>query len=392
MKQAAIIATAVMAILHPISASAVSLLKDKNNTIDGKGIFGVAVVNTNNETHLVSAGSRVHLDATHKLKDDLTIFGTFEWGVNIVGDNQIAFNNDSLVEKQNSDFFYNRESYVGFKSPKYGSLAFGKLYGAWFDVVQDTDNGAVWDGNAAGSNTYLSDGNVNGVGRAEQAIQYRNQFGGLSVALQMQVMNDKFSMADLNPFPFSHNMNSPVEKYSVEYGNTYGVGLRYKLNPLFTITAGYNRGEFDLTNQKGASINKVDDIYGGGVVFGNWLKPGFFAAANYSIGHNHDVDNIGRLLPETKGLESSFSYLFDNNFRVYVQYDDYNAGQEYQRAYHGDNFERKNVITSLQYQYDQQLLIYVENRTDLSDFKGKHEQAMSVYDDDGVAAGFKYIF
>ena len=269
---------------------------------------------------------------------------------------------------------------------------FGKQYGAWFDVVRNTDYGAVWDGNAAGSNTFLSDGNVNGVGRAEQAIQYRNQFGSLSVALQMQVKHDKFTALDINPFPIPNNTSTDTKKYNVEYGNTYGVGLRYAFNPMITVTAGYNRGEFDLTNSKESIMNEVDDIYGGGAVFGDWLKPGIYAAANYNISHFHDVDNIGRMLPETKGIESVVSYLFDNNFRVYLQYDDMKTGDKYQQIYNGDKFERRNVITSLQYQYDPQLLIYLENRTDLSNFKGEHEKAMSVYDDDGIAAGFKYTF
>ena len=395
MKQTIILATAISAILYSVSASAIDLYKDKSNSVTASGAIGVAVVNTNDETHLVNGGSKIHLDFSHALKNDFNVIGTFEWGVNLVGDNQIAFNNDSLVEQQNGDFFYNRLGYVGFSHPKYGSLTFGKQWGAWYDVVMDTDYGAVWDGNASGTYTFLSDGDLNGVGRAEQAIQYRNQFGGLSVALQMQVKHDEFTMDDMNPFPMADmDSNTKVkgQGYTAEYGNTYGVGLRYQLTKMFTVTAGYNRGEFDINNDNGSKMSEVDDIYGGGVVFGDWLKPGFYAAANYSVSQYHDVDNIGRMLPEAKGIEAVTSYLFDNNFRVYVQYDDLNAGDKYQQAYDGDKFERQNVITSLQYQYDPQLLIYLENRTDLSNFKGQHEKAMSTFDDDGVALGFKYSF
>ncbi len=395
MKQTVIIATAVSAILYSASASAVDLYQDRSNSVTASGAIGVAVVNTNDETHLVNNGSKVHLDFSHALKNDVSVIGTFEWGVNPVGDNQIAFNNDSLVERQNSDFFYNRLGYVGFSHSKYGSLTFGKQWGAWYDVVMDTDYGAVWDGNASGTYTFLSDGDLNGVGRAEQAIQYRNRFGGLSVALQMQVKDDHFTMDDLKAFPVAGmNKNADVNgrNFTSEYGNTYGAGLRYKLSPVFTVTAGYNRGEFDIDYGNSEKMNEVDDIYGGGVVLGDWMKPGFYAAANYSVSRYHDVDNIGRILPRAKGVEAVTSYLFDNNFRIYVQYDDLNAGDKYRQAYDGDKFERQNVITSLQYQYDPQTLIYLENRTDLSHFTGQHENAMSVYDDDGVALGVLYSF
>ena len=319
MKQTVILATAVSAILYSVSASAIDLYKDKSNSVTASGAIGVAVVNSNDETHLVNGGSKVHLDFNHALKNDLNVIGTFEWGVNPVGDNQIAFNNDSLVEQQNGDFFYNRLGYVGFSHPKYGSLTFGKQWSAWYDVVMDTDYGAVWDGNASGTYTFLSDGDLNGVGRAEQAIQYRNQFDGLSVALQMQVKHDEFTMDDMNPFPMADmDSNTKVkgQGYTAEYGNTYGVGLRYQLTKMFTVTAGYNRGEFDINNDNGSKMSEVDDIYGGGVVLGDWLKPGFYAAANYSVSQYHDVDNIGRMLPEAKGVEAVTSYLFDNNFRI----------------------------------------------------------------------------
>ncbi|MCL1077819.1 porin [Parashewanella spongiae] len=397
-----ILATTLATILVAPSISAMPIYSDHINSVTGYGALGVSVINTNDQTELVNGGSSVGLNFSHKLESGWDVIGQFEWGVNPVGESKIVFNSDSLVEQLDGDFFYNRIGYVGFKHDKYGTVTFGKQWGAWFDVVKDTDYGAVWDGNAAGVNTFLSDGGINGVGRSEQTIQYRNVYDNLSIALQMQIKKDSFDINENNgnsPFPQMGTRNQQKividndgRMSEVEYGNTYGVSMRYIINPDFTITAGYNRGEFDVNHVNGGQTSEIDDIYGAGIVYGKWKHVGLYAAANYSQSHYHDTDNIGRILPESEGVEAVVSYLFKNDIRAYVQYDVLNAGTEYQKAYSGDNFLRENVIASLQFQWDPQTLIYLEERFDFSDFNGAHKSAMEPYDDGGIAVGLKYKF
>ncbi len=397
-----ILATTLATILVAPSISAMQIYSDNTNSVTAYGAIGATVINTNSQTELVNGGSRVGLNFSHKLDSGWDVIGKFEWGINPVGTSKIVFNSDSLIEQQDGDFFYNRIGYVGFKHDKYGAITFGKLWGAWFDVVKDTDYGAVWDGNAAGVNTFLSDGGINGVGRSEQTIQYRNTFDNLSIALQMQVKQDTFDINEQDgnsPFPQIGTVNqtkmvtdSDDQMSEVDYGNTYGLSTRYIINPDITVTAGYNRGEFDVNHIDGGVTADIDDIYGAGIIYGNWKTSGFYAATNYSQSHYHDTDNIGRMLPEAQGVETVVSYLFENNLRAFVQYDKLNAGTEYQQAYSGDHFQRENVIASLQFQWDPQTLVYLEGKVDFSDFDGAHKAAMQAYDDDGIAIGVKYKF
>ena len=51
----------------------------------------------------------------------------------------------------------------------------------------------MWDGNATGVYTYnKGDGGVNGTGRSDKTVQYRNSFGNLHVAIQAQLKTDDF--------------------------------------------------------------------------------------------------------------------------------------------------------------------------------------------------------
>ncbi|WP_133407503.1 porin [Parashewanella tropica] len=384
------LATAVAGLMLSPVVFAAQLYDNGNTSITGSGAIGAAVVNTNSKTEVINGGSKVHLDFTHKLQNDWKVFGAYEWGVSLAGSPELKVNNDALVSDQKSDFFYNRLGYVGLSHPVYGSLAIGKMWSAWWDVVKDTDNGAIWDGLAAGVYTFKSDGGVNGVGRSDQTIQYRNTFGNLSVAVQAQVKENDFKIDPTSPnSPFPAKGTVPA---NIAYKNTYGIGLRYKVVPMVTVTAGYNRGKFDIAYNNGSKASDVDKIYGGGIVYGDWDTAGFYAAANYNQTTYHDVDNIGRLIPKSKGVEAEAAYLLDNGLRFYVEYDVLNAGNDYKQAYAGDTFKRANIIGSLQYQVDPQTLLYVEGRVDKSDFKGTHETAMKPADDDGIGVGIKYSF
>ena len=66
-------------------------------------------------------------------------------------------------------------------------MSFGKVWGAYYDVVAGTDNALVWGGFASGAYSLDGSGGIDGVGRADKAIQYRNSLGNLSFALQAQL-------------------------------------------------------------------------------------------------------------------------------------------------------------------------------------------------------------
>lgn len=400
MKRSTIAVSLLTALVVP-NVLAVELYKDQNATINASGNISVAGVHHNDETEFVNNGSRIHIDATHNIMggegmmSGWSVMGVFEWGINPIGDNELVFNNNSLFEKDKNDFIYNRLGYIGLMHDKYGSLTFGKQWSPWHDVVKDTDQGMVFDGDASGAATFKGDGAINGVGRSDQAIQYRNTFGNLSIALQAQIKQDSFDIV-VNRGELRYPLIEPHvpvgTKVKVEHNNTYGGSIKYQLPMNLMFTAGYNTGKFEVKSLLGRDHSRTDKIYGAGLVYGDWDSQGFFAAVNANKNEFHDTDNIGRIIPKSTGFESAFAYHFDNGLRVLLEYNQLEADDSYQQNFNGDKFKRENVIGSLQYQWDSHVLVFIEGRLDQSDFEGRFKYRMHEQDDDSVAVGLKYSF
>jgi outer membrane pore protein F len=93
-----------------------------------------------------------------------------------------------------------------------------------------------------------------------------------------------------------------------------------------------------------------------------------------------------------------FSYKFDNDIRAFVSYNVLDAGSNYviQPNYNADPndvFKRQFVVVGLHYLFDPQTVIYIETRSDFSDFTSadKVQQArMEMSEDDGIAIGLRY--
>ena len=325
-----------------------------------------------------------------------------EWGINPFGNTDIVYNSNSTFASQSSDFLNNRLGYVGLAHDTYGSITIGKQWGAWYDVVYNTNYGFVWDGNASGTYTYnKADGAVNGTGRGDKTVQYRNSFGDFSFALQAQLKQDEFEVDELpsasNPiFPTPDFMNAKVAGANVkgavttvEYNYTYGGAATYNVTDMLTLTAGFNLGEFEATTSTGKRLTETDSIYGVGATWGNWDAEGVYAAFNVNKQEFHDTDNIGRMMPEAWGLESLASYKFENGIRTFVSYNILEAGDEYEAAY-DSVFKRQFAVAGVHYVWDSNTVLYLEGRKDFSDFSGANEEMMAKSEDDGIAIGIRY--
>jgi hypothetical protein len=145
-------------------------------------------------------GSRVGFDLRFKVKK-VTYFATSELGINMFR-NDVSFRAEAstdggfltLDQGQANQVFATRSGYIGADFGKGGQLTIGKQWGAYYDVSGYADRFNVFGGQA--SNTYNggTDGGLTGTGRADQAVVYRNKFGPLSIAGQLQfrsVANDE---------------------------------------------------------------------------------------------------------------------------------------------------------------------------------------------------------
>ncbi|PIW61214.1 porin [Shewanella sp. CG12_big_fil_rev_8_21_14_0_65_47_15] len=396
-----LVATALAAIFLAPTVSAIEIYKDDKNAVEIGGFIDVRVINTQGETEVVNGASRINFGFSRELTHGWNAFAKLEWGVNPVGSSDIVYNN--RFESVQDEFFYNRLGYAGISNDEYGTISIGKQWGAWYDVVYNTNYGFVWDGNAAGVYTFnKDDGAVNGVGRGDKLVQYRNAFGDVSFAVQAQLKNSSFYTCDIEDITEeaceARWNQGEADAQQVTYNYTYGGAVTYNATDMLSLMAGINRGEFDIDYGNGAQKTAVDLIYGAGITWGNFDSNGFYAAANVNKQENHDTDNIGRLIKDAYGVETLVSYKFDNGLRPFISYNLLDAGKDYViqpnfNADPNDVFKRQFVVAGLHFVWDPSTVLYVEARKDFSDFTSankEQEARMSLSEDDGIAIGIRY--
>lgn len=396
-----LVATALAAIFLAPSVSAIEIYKDDKNAVEIGGFIDVRVINTQGETEVVNGASRINFGFSRELTNGWNAFAKLEWGVNPVGSSDIVYNN--RFESVQDEFFYNRLGYAGLSHDQYGTITIGKQWGAWYDVVYSTNYGFVWDGNTAGVYTFnKDDGAVNGVGRGDKTVQYRNAFGDFSFAVQAQLKNSSFFTCDIENITENECearwIEGGADAQQVTYDYTYGGALTYKVTEMLSVSAGVNRGEFDIDYGNGDQKTAVDLIYGAGITWGNFDNNGLYIAANVNKQENHDTDNIGRLIKDAQGAETLVSYKFDNGLRPFISYNVLDAGKDYViqpnfNADPNDVFKRQFVVVGLHFVWDPNTVLYVEARKDYSDFTSAdkvQEARMSLSEDDGISIGIRY--
>ncbi|MBE0419912.1 porin [Pseudoalteromonas nigrifaciens] len=391
-----------VSILAAPAVSAVEVYKDDKNAVSIGGYIDVRAINTQNQTEIVNGASRINFAFKRQLKNDWEALALIEWGVNPVGNSDIVYNN--RFESIQDEFLYNRLGYAGLSNDKYGQITIGKQWGSWFDVVYATNYSYVWDGNAAGVYTYnKDDGAVNGTGRGDKTLQYRNTYNDFEFSVQTQLKNSEFYTCDVSNITEAQCQTKweagDATAQKVEFNYTFGGAVTYNVTNMLTLTAGINRGEFDLHFGDGTTRSVEDIIYGAGIIWGNINAPGLYAAANINKNENHDTDNLGRLIKEAVGIETFVSYRFDNDFRPFIAYNLFDAGDDYViqpnfNADPNDVFKRQFAVIGVHYLLDDNTQLYIEARKDFGDFESanKEQQAlMEQSEDDGIAIGFRYI-
>ena len=395
-----LVASALAAVIFVPTASAIEVYKDDKNAVEIGGWIDARVINTQGATEVENGSSRINFGFTRDMGEGWKTFAKIEWGVNLVGNSEItnsSNNGGNEFTSESNDFLSTRLGYVGLAHDAYGSLTIGKQWGAWYDVVYNTNLVNTWDGNASGTYTLnKADGAINGTGRGDKTVQYRKAFGDFSFAVQTQLKQDSFDLYEGDNFPgFSDGSAVPTQNKiaTVEYNNTYGASATYNLTEDFTLTAGANVGEFEATYLTGNTVSETDLIFGAGATWGEFNGKGFYGAINVNKQEYHDTDNLNRYIPEAWGMESLFSYKFDNGLRPLVGYNILEAGDEYGNAYNGDVFKRQFALVGLHYVWDDNTMLYLEARKDFSDFTSSdkvQQAAMEFSEDDGISIGIRY--
>ena len=147
----------------------------------------IAALDTDGYREIRNNSSRLGLRGSKRLTDGIEAFGRAR-GRGQSGQ-PIARSCRAEIPARRSDRAarpcFSRLGYVGLDTG-IGSFAWGKQWSAYYDVAVFTDQFPLWSGVATGAFAAGTDGGVSGTGRSEQALQYREARGPVSVALQMQ--------------------------------------------------------------------------------------------------------------------------------------------------------------------------------------------------------------
>lgn len=387
-----LLATAVAVLFTAPSVSAIELYKDAATDATLGGYLGLRVLNQGSTTQMFNGSSRINFNFSRQLNNGWTAFSTLEWGIEPFGNTEFVYNNDSQVAAETSDLFYNRLAYAGLKHDTYGSLSFGKQWSSWYNnVVGGTDNAYVWGGAAGGAYSLNGSGNLDGSGRADNAIQYNLSLGRFSLSLQTQVQDNSVSLLT----------ESANIAHKAVFNNTYGGALSYAITDKLRVAIGGNFGKVDLYGKEGNTEFKFgkdvnDEIFGGSVTWGNFSDQGWYFSANYNRNKHHDSDVKGRIMPKAYGVEAFVSYLFDNGFQPYLAYNGLTSRADYR--FGGKlvtDSDEQYYIVGAAYLWDPALLTYIEAQFDGGRYVAKdilranNDEAVA---DNAVAVGLRYTF
>jgi len=283
---------------------------------------------------------RVGTSLSRNLDNGFQAFGQLELGVHIIEGTE--FNNDASTSSEfikdpfkERDAITSRLAILGIRHAKYGSISFGKQWGAYYDIAAYTDNFVVFGGSASGTYAGNSDGGWKGTGRANKSVLYRNNFNNFSLAIQSQLIGG------------SHN---------------YGASIQYKTPINLLIGAAYNSAEIREEYR-----NFITDIgpNSSNFIFGlKYAKNKIGAALTYSL-HDDEfiqLDESTVISFPTYGLESLISYQHSNKLTV-------QAGFNYMKetsknSYFDTEYKLMHYILDINYNLDDYVKIYMSGRID----------------------------
>ncbi|GLP96929.1 porin [Paraferrimonas sedimenticola] len=380
------LSSAVSVALAAPAAQAIEVFNDGKNSVGIGGYADVRVLNTQGKTEVADGTSRINFDFNRNMGRGWDLQAKMEWGVNLVGNTDISLTGD-YVHTRSGDFLNNRLGFVKVGHEKYGSISAGKQWGVYYDVVAATDIPHIWAGTSSGVYTFNGDGGLNGTGRADKALQYRNEWGNFKLGLQVQARNSADEVRDLQEVPAPLPSTGNVYRIqSITYNSTYGASARYQATDKLEVGVAYNQGEFEGRFLDGTPLNATDKIAAFGSSYGGMYDEGLYLAFNVNQAEFHEVDNEGRIIPKSTGAEALVSYALDGGWVPFLMMNYLKADEEsYKRDYEGDTFERSFITGGVHYQWDKNTILYIEGRKDFS----KVPDAQKKVEDDGIGIGIR---
>jgi predicted porin len=380
-------ASTLMVTILPYSAQALELYNDGKTTFNFNGNIAVHVLNEDGETEMMDGFSRYMFSFTRQLTNDWTAFSYLEYGVQVSSTNgHMDYNNNALTATGTpEDNTWLRLGYVGMSHNLYGSISMGKQWGVTYDVNGITDIQDIFDASSAGVYNFGTDGGYSGVGRAEQAIQYRNTFGNLSVGLQYQAVDESISITELVVSPQSGLGEG--SDYRMNFSNSAGVFLTYKAPYNLGLGIGYNTADIKLSSLSQISEKYEDTLLTGHLTYGTNGDQGLYVAAVFSEMENHEINDLNQVMSKAQGIELYGAYRFANNFTAIVTYNSL-KDQSSVTDPSGGLYHKEYSTVGVQYHWAEDFYIYSHVKFDNS----RCANQLLDKGDNAIGIGFAYSF
>jgi predicted porin len=285
--------------------------------------------------------SRVGVLVSHENAHGFTVLGCGEWQVNLV-DNSREFNLESAsrefsrleFEGDPQESFITRQGYVGLSYLRFGTVTFGKQWGAYYDVAEYTDWFNVFGAEATGTYNAGTAGGVTGTGRPEKAVIYRNHVENLQVAAQIQLKGE--TTHDVDSYGFS-------ARYGFDFGLSLGVA--------------HNLEKVDEASLSLLGLNEDPRATVMGVKYENGP---FYAAFTYTNQDNNETVNVGdtTVVFDGTGLEFYAHYNVTESLRLTTGFNSLDPEELDPRV--DEDFEIKYGVVGAQYNFTESAFAFAE--------------------------------
>ncbi|WP_028117343.1 porin [Ferrimonas senticii] len=368
-----------------LTAAATTIYDDGANQIKLGGHAGLLLVDGGGDLRLADSSTRINLQFLRPLSAEWQVEAKLEWGFNLVDAGEsVTLTGDSIQASREDSFLFNRLGYIAVKHQQYGRFSAGKQWGVYYDVAQYTDNFMVSGGLALGVYNFDTDGGLSGTGRADSAIQYRNSWHGVDIALQYQARTEA-EVSVLEP--------SGCDSATPAVGCDANDDLMVSYDDSYAAAIGYHWQQWYL----GSAINysRIDSSRIGGVTkeqaivatlaYGQLYQPGFHGALSAAVSEAHELDQNNRLF-DAKGAELLLSWTLANGLTLIGGLNSLQSDDSQYEIANGD-FKRELYIAGVHYRWQQSLIVFIEGKLDNSEFgfSGEDEENL-------VAAGVRFYF
>lgn len=376
---------AIISCYFPV-AQGLELFNDNKSTLDFTGNLSVYYINSGDITEVNDGFSRYTFDMSHQMKDDWKALARLEWGVGLSGtEGQVFATNTGLTSTgPTTDSTWLRLGYVGVEHETYGRFTMGKQWGVSYDVSNVTDYFEVFGGQAQGTYHLGTDGGLSGVGRAEQAFQYKVNYQDFSFGAQY-VVSDDVTLTDLE--------NTGDDSSGVKFNNSYGVSVIYQTPFDIGLGFAYNKAKVNLV-QSEANISslldlpEVDDkLISTHITYRPYGSQGLHVALVYTDMTNHELNDAGRVMNKANGIELMTTYRFENDISLIFGYTSLKDKSPVSTT--GENNYHLNFyILSAKYHWDEYFYLFMESKID--------DSTLIVQDsnqaENAIALGMMYAF